>query len=74
MIVFLADKLAVTPGVWIVLCICHCLCLCLCLWTYNLLLVVSLAEVLAVALGARLVLVVLPPERVQLLRNASERD
>ena len=70
MIVFLADKLAVTLFVWLVLCICHCLCL----WTYNLLLVVSLAEVLAVALGARLVLVVLPPERVQLLRNASERD
>ena len=70
MIVFLTDKLAVTLGVWLVLCICHCLCL----WTYNLLLVVSLAEVLAVALGARLVLVVLPPERVQLLRDASERD
>ena len=41
--------------------------------TYNFLLIVSLTEVLAVALGARLVLVVLPPKRVQLLGNASEK-
>ena len=42
--------------------------------THYFLLVVSLAEVLAIALGARLVLVVLPPKCVQLLRNASERE
>ena len=41
--------------------------------TYNFLLIVSLTEVLAVALGARLVLVVLPPKRVQLLGNTSEK-
>ena len=41
--------------------------------THNFLLVISLAEVLAVALGAWLVLVVLPPKRVQLLCNASEK-
>ena len=41
--------------------------------TYNFLLIVSLTEVLAVALGAWLVLVVLPPKRVQLLGNTSEK-